>query len=82
MLFFLRLDIKRFTVETAQKTENLASRVSNRQAVFLQAGASSGTVWKFEKTIHGKDGQLERIMAAGSPVVADSEVRSSFTVSP
>lgn len=60
--------------EEAPKTERLASRVSNHQAVFLRAGASSGTVWQFQRTTHGKDGSLNRILAKGSPVFADAEV--------
>lgn len=59
----------------ALKTQCLASKVSNKQAVFLRAGASSGTVWQFQKTTHGKDGRVDRILGVGSPVFAGTEVR-------
>lgn len=61
-------------VEAAPKSQSLASRVSNNQAVFLRASASSGSVWFFQKTTHGKDGSLNRILAKGSPVLVDTEV--------
>lgn len=63
-------------LSTALKTQNLSSRVSNKQAVFLRSGASSSTVWQFQKTTHGKDGGVERILGVGSPVSVGSEVRS------
>lgn len=59
---------------TALKTENLSSKVSNKQAAFLRAGASSGTVWQFQKATHGKDGRVDRILGVGSPVCVDTEV--------
>lgn len=60
---------------SALKTQALCSKVSNKQAVFLKAGASSGTVWQFQKTTHGKDGRVDRILGVGSPVFAGIEVR-------
>jgi len=58
----------------ALKTQVLCSKVSNKQAVFLKTGASSGTVWQFQKTTHGKDGRVDRILGVGSPVFAGIEV--------
>lgn len=58
----------------ALKTQSLSSKISNKQAVFLRAGASSGTVWQFQKTTHGKDGRVDRILGVGSPVFAGTEV--------
>ncbi|CAM9577408.1 unnamed protein product, partial [Ectocarpus sp. 4 AP-2014] len=59
---------------SALKTQNLSSKVSNKQAAFLRAGASSGTVWQFQKATHGKDGRVDRILGVGSPVCVDTEV--------
>eukprot|EP00903_Cladosiphon_okamuranus_P012722 g11894.t1 len=59
---------------SALKTQRLSSKISNKQAVFLRAGASSGTVWQFQKTTHGKDGRVDRILGVGSPVFAGTEL--------
>ncbi|CAM9350177.1 unnamed protein product [Pylaiella littoralis] len=59
---------------SALKTQSLSSKVSNKQAVFLRTDASSGTVWQFQKTTHGKDGSVDRILGAGSPVLANTEL--------
>lgn len=43
--------------------------------MFLRAGgAASSAVWQFQKTTHGKDGSVERILGAGSAVYANAEV--------
>lgn len=60
--------------DPAQKTQGLSSRVSNKQAVFLKLGASSGTVWQFQKATHGKHGGLDRLMGVGQSVCTDTEV--------
>lgn len=42
----------------------------------MRAGASSATVWQFQKTTHGKDGRVDRILGVGSPVFAGTEVHT------
>ncbi|CAN0067886.1 unnamed protein product [Ascophyllum nodosum] len=59
---------------SALKTQGFTSRVSNRQAVFFKLGASSGTVWQFQKIVRGKDGGLDRLMSVGQPVRVNSEL--------
>ncbi|CAM9335239.1 unnamed protein product [Scytosiphon promiscuus] len=59
---------------SALKTQSLSSKISNNQAVFLRAGASSATVWQFQKTTHGKDGRVDRILGVGSPVLVGNEL--------
>ncbi|CAN0290263.1 unnamed protein product, partial [Laminaria digitata] len=59
---------------SALKTQSLSSRVSNRQAVFLRSGASSGTVWQFQKTTHGKNGSVDRLSGVGVSIASDIEV--------
>ncbi|CAM9447390.1 unnamed protein product, partial [Hapterophycus canaliculatus] len=59
---------------SALKTQSLSSKISNKQAVFLRADASSATVWQFQKTTRGKDGRVDRILGVGSPVLVGMEL--------
>ncbi|CAM9716130.1 unnamed protein product [Chrysoparadoxa australica] len=53
------------------RNELKASKVSNRQLVYLQATACSDAVWTLQKAVAGKEGSVHRLLSEGVPVLAN-----------